>query len=247
MPIYFFLANSSAVSARLFSTLYQVLTCFYSFSAQQDDLKFEILALVEWAAMLRDDNCSKQFCLLIVPLLESWAQVTTASTAASNNADDAASTTAENTVANAATSSAAGTSASTSTATAVVKLSRKIRNKEAHTVSMYQLALSKVIVGPAGQPSPLLELLDPVERSCYALIGALSVAITAEQVLPKDALLTLAVQVRTALETLDLVTYGVDLLNRAHVKNSESKITGTGRPRAPRIKYVVDFQSTSKF
>ena len=195
--------------------------------------------------MLRDDNCSKQFCLLIVPLLESWAQVTAPSTTTSNNADDAASTTAENTVSNAATSSAAGTSASTTTA--VVKLSRKIRNKEAHTVSMYQLALSKVVVGPAGQPSPLLELLDPVERSCYALIGALSVAITAEQVLPKDALLTLAVQVRTALETLDLVTYGVDLLNRAHVKNSESKITGTGRPRAPRIKYVVDFQSTSKF
>ena len=114
-------------------------------------------------------------------------------------------------------------------------------------MSMYQLALSKIVVGPAGQPSPLLELLDPVERSCYALIGALSVAITAEQVLPKDALLTLAVQVRTALETLDLTTYGVDLLNRAHVKNSESKITGTGRPRAPRIKYVVDFQSTSKY
>ncbi len=192
--------------------------------------------------MLRDDNCSKQFCLLIVPLLESWAQTTTATTTATasgNTADDTASTSAENTAANA-TSSAASTGAAT------VKLSRKIRNKEAHTVSMYQLALSKIIVGPAGQPSPLLELLNPVEKSCYALIGALSVAITAEQVLPKDALLTLAVQVRTALEALDLATYGADLLNRAHVKNSESKITGTGRPRAPRIKYLVDFQSTSK-
>jgi len=114
-------------------------------------------------------------------------------------------------------------------------------------VSMYQLALSKIVVGPAGQPSPLLDHLNPVERSCYALIGALSVAITAEQVLPKDALLTLAVQVRTALETIDLATYGADLLNRAHVKNSESKFTGTDRPRAPRIKYLVDFQSTSKF
>lgn len=182
-------------------------------------MKYEILALVEWAAMLKDDDCTKQFCTTVVPILESWAILSAPLGEEGSNA------------------ASGGTSASGASGVAVPKLGRKLRNKEAHTLSMYQLAVSQTSVG-SGKPSPLLELLNPTERSCFDMISALSVALSVEQVLTKDTLLALAGQVRQALVSIDLPIYGAELLHRSNLKSIEKLTYSSGRQRTSRIKYA---------
>lgn len=200
----------------------------------QDDLKYEILALVEWAGLLHDDDnqdeaCVRQFCTFIVPLVESWAILS--HNPPGGSGED--STTATGT-------GAGGQTTAAQPAPTVPKLGRKLRNKEAHTLSMYQLAMAKA----TGKVCPFKELLDTAEQCCFEMIGAFSVAVTVEQVLSKDTLLTLAGQVRMALEKLSLGPYGMELLHRSNLKSIEKFTYSSGRQRTSRIKYV-DYNPSS--
>jgi hypothetical protein len=192
----------------------------------QDDLNAEITSLVEWAKLLFDDDSLHAFCAAAVPLLQSWIRP-----AAEASGRDKRS---------------AGNTAAASLAP---KLGRKLRNKDAQTVSMYQLALTS-----GGAPGPvssgrdsavsaegtqqLLTLLDAQQKSCFELVAAFTQVVRVEHIVSKDVLLGVAAQVKMALEKLNMAEFGAEILKKCSLKSIEKFSYSSGRLRTSTVRYV---------
>lgn len=189
-------------------------------------MKHEILALSEWSKLLKDDKLHKAFVSIIVPLLDTWAvpggQGKT--TAAENGNED----------------SSVAAAALQPTTTFVPKLGRKLRNKDAQTVSMYQLATSTSTRAneAAADPNPVLAVLDTAQVTCFEFVASLAKVVSVEQILSKDALVTLATEIKTILEGLELSKYGAELLHRCNMKSIEKFTYHSGRQRTSKVRYV---------
>lgn len=180
----------------------------------QDDLRAEILALVEWSRLLFDASNAHMFCAVTLPLVQHWIRPSGSGEGGRRGGEGSSNLFAP-------------------------KLGRKVRNKEAHTVSMYQLALTEsATAGEEEQVKALWAMLDDYQRSVFSLVSALVQVVRVDLVLNKDALLGLAVDLKTALEKLNLPTLGADLQNKANLKSIEKFSYSGGRQRTSTVKYV---------
>lgn len=176
------------------------------------------MALTEWAKLLKDDKLYKSFVSVVVPLLESWA----VPMLQAKECDDS-------------------TAAQASSSSVVPKLGRKLRNKDAQTVSMYHLATtarSSVGTPDDRQTSPVLAVLDAEHLACYELVTVLAKVTSVEQILSKDALVSLAAEAKAVLEELQLSKYGTELLRRCNMKSIEKFQYSSGRQRTSKVRYV---------
>lgn len=176
--------------------------------------------MVEWARLLFADSNMHAFCSVVVPILEAWAAPAASSAGARSGGGSTA----------AASAPAGGMP--------VPKLGRKLRNKEAQTVSMYQLALSGTSADPSVFMETLLAALDPQQTLCFHFISSLVRVAHLDQVLSKDALLSLAAETKVALDKLELTAYGAEILLRSNMKGIEKSSYSGGRNRASSVKYV---------
>ena len=204
-------------------------------------MKSEILALAEWARLLFDARDMHSFCSIVAPILTCWIAPSTTSTAGggTSNVNDS------NTAA-----------ASTTAATAGPVLGRKIRNKDSHTVSMYQLALSQATThhttnsttnsssnttsaNTLNTDNILLPCLDSTQKTYYLLVTSMvNVVVRLEAILPKELLLSLAGQLKVALEALNLSSLGALFLHRCNLKSIEKLNYIGGRQRTSTVQYV---------
>jgi hypothetical protein len=194
----------------------------------QDDLNAEITALVEWAKLLFDDESLHACCAAAVPLLQSWIRPAAEASGRYKN------------------------SAGNTTATSLApKLGRKLRNKDAQTVSMYQLALTSggapvPVSSGSGRDSAvtaegtqqLLTLVDAQQKSCFELVAAFTQVVRVEHIVSKDVLLGVAAQVKVALEKLNLGEFGAEILKKCSLKSIEKFSYSSGRLRTSTVRYV---------